>query len=197
MVNIHFSLLPRWRGAAPVERAILAGDRETGVCLMAVEEGLDTGGVYDRRGARDRPARDRATNCGCGWSMPSTDLLLAVLRDGLGDPGAAGGRAHLRREDRRRRTSSSTGRRPRSSSTALCAWAGRGRRSAGSGSRSGERRAHDGRGGSRPGALDGDRVGTGAATLELLEVQPEGKAAAHRRAWLHGARPTPDDRLGA
>ena len=46
MVNLHFSLLPRWRGAAPVERAILAGDRTTGVCLMAVEEGLDTGGVY-------------------------------------------------------------------------------------------------------------------------------------------------------
>jgi methionyl-tRNA formyltransferase len=45
-VNLHFSLLPRWRGAAPVERAILAGDAETGVCLMAVEEGLDTGGVY-------------------------------------------------------------------------------------------------------------------------------------------------------
>jgi methionyl-tRNA formyltransferase len=46
MVNVHFSLLPRWRGAAPVERAILAGDRETGVCLMALDEGLDTGPVY-------------------------------------------------------------------------------------------------------------------------------------------------------
>src|SRR3954464_3619219 len=46
MVNLHFSLLPRWRGAAPVERAILAGDETTGVCVMAVEEGLDTGGVY-------------------------------------------------------------------------------------------------------------------------------------------------------
>jgi methionyl-tRNA formyltransferase len=45
-VNVHFSLLPRWRGAAPVERAILAGDRETGVCLMRIEEGLDTGGIY-------------------------------------------------------------------------------------------------------------------------------------------------------
>ncbi len=45
-VNLHFSLLPRWRGAAPVERAILAGDRETGVCLMRIEEGLDTGGVF-------------------------------------------------------------------------------------------------------------------------------------------------------
>ena len=46
MVNLHFSLLPRWRGAAPVERAILEGDAETGVCLMAVEAGLDTGAVY-------------------------------------------------------------------------------------------------------------------------------------------------------
>ena len=43
MVNLHFSLLPRWRGAAPVERAILAGDDVTGVCVMEVEEGLDTG----------------------------------------------------------------------------------------------------------------------------------------------------------
>jgi methionyl-tRNA formyltransferase len=47
-VNVHFSLLPRWRGAAPVERALLAGDEVTGVCIMAVEEGLDTGGVYAR-----------------------------------------------------------------------------------------------------------------------------------------------------
>lgn len=49
MVNLHFSLLPRWRGAAPVERAILAGDDVTGVCVMQMEEGLDTGGVYARR----------------------------------------------------------------------------------------------------------------------------------------------------
>ena len=42
MVNLHFSLLPRWRGAAPVERALLAGDADTGVCLMQLEAGLDT-----------------------------------------------------------------------------------------------------------------------------------------------------------
>ena len=46
MVNVHFSLLPRWRGAAPVERALLAGDDETGVCLMGLEETLDTGPIY-------------------------------------------------------------------------------------------------------------------------------------------------------
>ena len=44
-VNVHFSLLPRWRGAAPVERAILAGDETTGVSLMQIDEGLDTGPV--------------------------------------------------------------------------------------------------------------------------------------------------------
>src|SRR5947209_2740831 len=42
-LNVHASLLPRWRGAAPVERAILAGDRETGVTIMQMDEGLDTG----------------------------------------------------------------------------------------------------------------------------------------------------------
>ncbi len=45
-VNLHLSLLPRWRGAAPVERAILAGDERTGVCVMALEATLDTGPIY-------------------------------------------------------------------------------------------------------------------------------------------------------
>ena len=44
-INIHASLLPRWRGAAPIQRAILAGDAETGVCIMQMEAGLDTGPV--------------------------------------------------------------------------------------------------------------------------------------------------------
>jgi methionyl-tRNA formyltransferase len=44
-LNVHGSLLPRWRGAAPVQRAILAGDEETGVCIMQMEAGLDTGPV--------------------------------------------------------------------------------------------------------------------------------------------------------
>ncbi len=45
MLNIHPSLLPRWRGAAPIERAIMAGDRQTGVCVMKLTEGLDSGPV--------------------------------------------------------------------------------------------------------------------------------------------------------
>ena len=48
-LNIHASLLPRWRGAAPIHRAIMAGDRETGVCIMQMEAGLDTGPVLLRK----------------------------------------------------------------------------------------------------------------------------------------------------
>lgn len=47
-LNIHASLLPRWRGAAPIHRAIIAGDPETGVCIMQMEAGLDTGPVLSR-----------------------------------------------------------------------------------------------------------------------------------------------------
>ena len=48
-LNIHASLLPRWRGAAPIHRAIMAGDGESGVCIMQMEAGLDTGPVYARK----------------------------------------------------------------------------------------------------------------------------------------------------
>ncbi|MQA66921.1 MAG: methionyl-tRNA formyltransferase [Alphaproteobacteria bacterium] len=55
-VNIHASLLPRWRGAAPIQRAILAGDAETGISIMVVDEGLDTGPVLAREAVAIGPA---------------------------------------------------------------------------------------------------------------------------------------------
>jgi methionyl-tRNA formyltransferase len=85
MVNLHFSLLPRWRGAAPVERALLAGDEVTGVCVMALEEGLDTGGVYARREVPIGPEttaaelREQLVDVG-------TELLVDTLAAPLGDP---------------------------------------------------------------------------------------------------------------
>jgi len=57
-LNVHASLLPRWRGAAPIQAAILAGDRQTGICLMQMEAGLDTGPVY---ASAEVPIDDRAT----------------------------------------------------------------------------------------------------------------------------------------
>ena len=85
MVNLHFSLLPRWRGAAPVERAILAGDEVTGVCVMALAEELDTGDVYrvEHVPIGDEQSLDelRAELVDVG-----TRLLVSALQDGLGVP---------------------------------------------------------------------------------------------------------------
>ncbi|OBY27813.1 methionyl-tRNA formyltransferase [Leisingera sp. JC1] len=71
-LNIHASLLPRWRGAAPIHRAIMAGDAETGVCIMQMETGLDTGPVLLRE----------ATAIG-------TEETTAQLHDRLSEMGAA------------------------------------------------------------------------------------------------------------
>ncbi len=60
-LNIHASLLPRWRGAAPIQRAIEAGDAESGVCIMRMEEGLDTGPVLLREALRLDPEETAAS----------------------------------------------------------------------------------------------------------------------------------------
>ncbi len=57
--NGHASLLPRWRGAAPIQRAIMAGDKETGVMVMRMEEGLDTGPVAMAEKVAITPEHDR------------------------------------------------------------------------------------------------------------------------------------------
>ena len=85
MVNLHFSLLPRWRGAAPVERAILEGDTVTGVCLMQLEEGLDTGPVH---AVVEVPIASDATGDSLRADLVriGTGLLCAELTAGLTDP---------------------------------------------------------------------------------------------------------------
>jgi methionyl-tRNA formyltransferase len=60
-LNIHASLLPRWRGAAPIHRAIMAGDSETGVCIMQMQAGLDTGPVLAREAVAIAPEDTTAT----------------------------------------------------------------------------------------------------------------------------------------
>ncbi len=83
LVNLHFSLLPRWRGAAPVERALLAGDTTTGVCLMRLEEGLDTGPLLD---VTEVPIGPRETADELRRSLVSVgcERLVACLSAGLG-----------------------------------------------------------------------------------------------------------------
>jgi methionyl-tRNA formyltransferase len=80
-LNIHASLLPRWRGAAPIHRAIMAGDVETGVCIMQMEAGLDTGPVLLRKatpiGAEETTAQlhDRLSRMGADAIVEALDQL--------------------------------------------------------------------------------------------------------------------------
>ena len=85
MVNVHFSLLPRWRGAAPVERALLAGDTQTGVCLMKLEAGLDTGPVF-RRAVIDIGRSTTAVELRNELVGVGTRLLVEELHAGLDAP---------------------------------------------------------------------------------------------------------------
>lgn len=84
-VNVHFSLLPRGRGAAPIQRAILAGDTETGVSLMQMDAGLDTGPILDQRRCPILP-QDTAMTLGERLLPLATESLLECL-----DRLAAGG----------------------------------------------------------------------------------------------------------
>ena len=83
-LNIHASLLPRWRGAAPIHRAIMAGDDKTGVCIMQMEAGLDTGPVLLRAEA-DIGAQDTTGSLHARLSGMGAALIVEVLErlDGL------------------------------------------------------------------------------------------------------------------
>ena len=194
MVNLHFSLLPRWRGAAPVERAILAGDEVTGVCVMAVEEGLDTGGVYASAQVPISPADD-ADTLRTRLVEVGTPLLVATLAAPLPAPAVQEGAPtyadKVTPDDLHidwSRPAAEIGRLPRVGK----AWTTfRGHRLlvlAADASAS----MIDG----SPGTLDGTAVATGSGGLSLVRVQPEGRAALDADAWRNGARPQPGERLG-
>lgn len=174
MVNLHFSLLPRWRGAAPVERAILAGDTVTGVCVMAVDEQLDTGAVYARQevpiGAETTADELRAELVEVG-----TRLLVDTLAGGLPAPVPQSGEptyaakidpAELRIDWSR----------PPEEIHRLIRIGG-----AWTTFRGARLKIHGAR------LVDGEVV--------LTEVQPEGRPRMSYDAWRNGARPAPDERF--
>ena len=82
-VNIHASLLPRWRGAAPIQRAIMEGDDETGICIMKMDEGLDTGPVLSSRKIQITE-NDTAKILSERLSLLGSNLIVEVL-DKLSD----------------------------------------------------------------------------------------------------------------
>jgi methionyl-tRNA formyltransferase len=195
MVNVHFSLLPRWRGAAPVERAILAGDDRTGVCIMQLEEGLDTGPVYAWRevliGEEQTADELRAELVEVG-----IELLLDVLRgDTLPEPAPQEGEptyaSKLEPEEFALDWS-----RPASELHRVVrlgrAW------TTFRGKRLKVLRARVADGSLGPGEIDAAAlaVGTGQRTLQLIEVQTEGRGPQPAEEWSHGARLRPGERLG-
>ena len=209
MVNLHFSLLPRWRGAAPVERAILAGDERTGVCVMEVVDELDAGGVYRRA---EVPVADRtADELRAELVAVGTDLLVDTLRDGLGVAEPQKGDVtyaekitsddlHLDLESAADRIAAvvrvggawTTFRGHR-----LKVWRVAAPPTADTeADTEGDEPATAGvlRG---PAGGGGPAVGTGSGWLELVEVQPEGKGRTDARAWWNGARPASGERLGS
>ncbi len=186
MVNLHFSRLPRWRGAAPVERAILAGDERTAVDLMVVEEALDTGGIYARIEVPIDP-NDSADQLRVHLVEAGTRLLVEELSRGLGEAADQVGEptyaakidpAELEIDWSRPMVevhrlvrvggawTTHQGRRLKIHRTAL------------------------------PPTGTGPVVQAGDGPIELIEVQPEGKARMSGPAWANGARWQPGDRLG-
>jgi methionyl-tRNA formyltransferase len=191
-VNLHFSLLPRWRGAAPVERAILAGDDVTGVCLMVVEEGLDTGGVY---ASRTTPVDDKSlASLRAELVDDGIDLLLAALEGGFGEPAPQQGEAtYASKIDPAEhridwRSGADDVRRTIRIGDAWTTFRKK---------RLKVRAADDGGvAAGEPGQIVGSAVvcGDGRA-LTLQEVQPEGKQPMPAADWRNGAQPTDGDRF--
>ena len=104
-INVHASVLPRWRGAAPIERAILAGDQSTGISIMQMEEGLDTGPVYES-GTTDIIPGESVSGLEARLAFMGSDLLCKVIRNLPGSKSEQEGRfatyaSKLTTEDRK------------------------------------------------------------------------------------------------
>ncbi len=177
-LNIHASLLPRWRGAAPIHRAIMAGDAATGVCIMQMDEGLDTGPVLLRRevliGPQETTAElhDRLSLLGAEAILEALDRLPDLTAVPQADQGVTYA-AKIDKAEARvdwTRPAAEVDRKIRGLSPFPGAWA----------DVQGERvkllksRLADGQG--APGqVLDGFTIACGTGAVEVLEAQREGK----------------------
>ncbi|MGH3739695.1 MAG: methionyl-tRNA formyltransferase, partial [Micromonosporaceae bacterium] len=209
-VNLHFSLLPAWRGAAPVQHAVLHGDDVTGACVFELEQGLDTGPIY---GSLTRPIGPTDTSGDLLGALADSgaELLLAVLDSmekgtAVATPQPAEGVTMAPKvttsdaEVRWHEPAFAVDRRVRACTPAPGAWS----------TFRGERlrlgpvvplRVPDTADGTvlAPGELRLERgrvlVGTGSGPVVLGQVQAAGKKRMPADAWLRGARPEPGERL--
>jgi methionyl-tRNA formyltransferase len=191
-VNLHFSLLPAWRGAAPVQHALMAGDEVTGASTFLLEEGLDTGPVYGVTTETIRPT-DTAGDLLSRLAVAGAGLLVATL-DALED-GAVSGRPQpaegisyapkVSVQDARidwKAPALRVDRLIRGCTPAPGAWTTfRGRRVKLGPVTFSEVQLS-------PGQLDGDLVGTATTAVRLGDVRPEGKGQMAAGDWLRGLR---------
>ena len=206
-VNLHFSLLPAWRGAAPVQHAVMAGDEITGAAVFQLEAGLDTGPVFGHVTEPIGPT-DTAGDLLARLSVSGAGLLVAVL-DGIEDgalvaePQPADGVSLAPRiETADARVDWSlpahvVDRRVRGVTPAPGAWTTfRGDRL-----RLGPVEPLPTSLGLAPGEISAGRtgvlVGTGGGPVRLGQVQPAGKKMLAAADWARGARFEPGERLGA
>lgn len=197
MVNMHFSLLPRWRGAAPVERALLSGDSKTGVGIMAVEETLDTGGVY---ASTSLPINDTdtAAELRTALARTGTELLLDVLAGELPQPQPQVGTPTYAEKLAPGEWELDWS----LPAVPLHRWVRAGH--AWTTFRGKRLRILDAEIADTPTdipapgtlAADGDSVATASDTLRLLSVQPEGKAPMSWVDFANGTRPEAGERFG-
>ena len=188
-LNIHASLLPRWRGAAPIQRAILAGDAETGICIMQMDAGLDTGAVLLREavaiGAEETAAdlHDRLAGMGARLICQALDRLADLVPEPQPEAGVTYA-AKIDKAEARidwSRPALEVDRQIRGLSPFPGAWC----------EVAGERikllRSRLASGQGEPGTvLDGFTIACGSGAVEVLEAQREGKRAMPAAEVLRG-----------
>lgn len=198
-LNIHASLLPRWRGAAPIHRAIMAGDAETGVCIMGMEAGLDTGPVYMRQST---PIEAGATTADLHDDLAAmgADLIvktLAALDDLTPEPQPEEGVTYASKIDKAEarvdwsQDAALIDRHVRGLSPFPGAWTTH------EGKRLKLLRSQVADGAGEPGTvLRGLTIACGQGAVEILEVQAEGRGRQDVDAFLRGTPVPPGLILG-
>ena len=198
-VNLHFSLLPAWRGAAPVQHALLAGDEITGASTFRLEEGLDTGPVFGVVTEDVRPTDtagdllERLSVSGAGLLLATLDGLEAGKVTAVPQPAEGVSLAPKITVEDARVDWSAPGQRVdrliRACTPAPGAWTTlRDRRV-----KLGPVQLTDVQ--LPPGELSGDLVGTATTAVRLGTVRPEGRGEMRAADWLRGLRPQPGERL--
>jgi methionyl-tRNA formyltransferase len=188
-LNIHASLLPRWRGAAPIHRAIMVGDAQTGICVMQMDAGLDTGAVLLRQATKIGPTettgdlQGRLSEIGAGLIVDALARLADLRAEPQPDKGVSYA-AKINKAEARvdwSRPAVQVDRLIRGLSPAPGAWC----------QVAGERvkllRSRIARGQGAPGqVLERFTVACGRGAVEILEAQRSGKRAVSADEFLHG-----------